>query len=1020
MKINSRTVNDSFRFKDQNPNEFLKTSSTELPITKFSTVNSFNLAVSLFNLAIIFMTNKALITPILFFLSISLFGQKYTYTQYYQEYLSPFTSAKTVFQDSLGYIWVGSQEGLFRFNGKNFENHSTILKSRHIHSIEDHFFVSDGGLFQLQLQPSPKAQIVLPATLAASDTSLYFPNNLLRDTEGKFWISQSNHTIVYYDGTSLRKYPLPKQPKNTHIYFHQDQWSNIWALSDVDGLYSLDQENNEFSKRKNIKNAKAIYGKDNLLWIGGNELRVFRINENKRLQPLRTWRLKDTKIQSITQNKQGQYLIGTKHKGLFLLNDETAQLEQVFGSNDPHRIDELEFATIGEVFVTPDSIGESGAVWVASSSGLWLLKEKYFQDVPNLPRSAARSITFGKKDEAWISFGDLYQVEAKNKQLTASPFDFDTQITTSLYHKNRLWLSTSDYEILVFQNKQLLRKYDLSQRGEGIFHLYADGQDNVWFCQAPSEQPILGLAKINANQQVELYGEDKGFESRILAVKESKRGTLYAAGIGTNTYLYQFDNEQDSFLNISLPIPFRVSQNFEVHDLTIDDRGVIWLATTDGLLIYDGEKVRRAKIPILAKEVRSVCVGESNSIWAATATEGIVYFNISGDHYVNFKESSGLPSLINSYRCLRRDEQNRIWVCTAEGVVHSTGKMTTPPISTMPEFINIVTNGNSTKPTKRLKITDNKQLQITYQSLAYPGDKILYQYRVLPKEEVDFATENQLWNTPSNENTFTLNNLPIDEYLVQIRAKESGGYQWSSINSLALNIRQVWYKKWWIIAATIGLILFLFGSYIRLFLLKRLQYLEKLLSKQQQELAKQESVIQTQSKTLDHQQEELKEAMSNIATLHLIISQVEPNSSWEELIIAVGRAIDQSIGIDAFEIAYQKGEKVIYNGYSSKEEGGITYRSKALDSKTSLTSYALAFQRELLINDFETEHTKYIEKKEAYLFHSMSFTPFILSNGTAAVLCAYHTATNQFGEHDVLMLKVLADYLCLSAIDEFE
>ncbi|MEM6699127.1 MAG: hypothetical protein AAF599_12065, partial [Bacteroidota bacterium] len=439
------------------------------------------------------MTNRALIAFILFlfFPSTLLFGQKYAYTQYHQAYLSPFTSAKTVFQDSLGYIWVGSQEGLFRFDGRNFENYSTDLRSRHIHIIKYHIFVSDGGHFHLQPHSQSKTKVVLPATLEESDTSLYFPNSFLRDTEGNFWIGQSNHTIVHYDGKQLQKFPLTQHPKNTNIHFYQDQWSNIWALSDVDGLYVLDQEKKQFFRQKSISHAKAIYSKDDLLWIGGDDLRVFRINEHKRLRLLRTWRLKDAEIQSITQNKRAQYLIGTANNGLFFLNNENAQLEQVFGSNDPHRIDELEFENIGEILVTPDSIGTSGAVWVASSTGLWLLKEKYFRDVPNLPRSAARSITFGEKNESWISFGDLYQIEGKKNQFTASPFDFDTQITTSLFHKNKLWLSTSDYEILVFQNKQQLRRYDLSERGEGIFYLYADRKDNIWVCQAPSEQPIV-------------------------------------------------------------------------------------------------------------------------------------------------------------------------------------------------------------------------------------------------------------------------------------------------------------------------------------------------------------------------------------------------------------------------------------------------------------------------------------------------------------------------------------------------
>ena len=42
--------------------------------------------------------------------------------------------------------------------------------------------------------------------------------------------------------------------------------------------------------------------------------------------------------------------------------------------------------------------------------------------------------------------------------------------------------------------------------------------------------------------------------------------------------------EKDVFVNLSLPLDFNVSPNFEVHDLAVDDKGVIWLASTNGLL----------------------------------------------------------------------------------------------------------------------------------------------------------------------------------------------------------------------------------------------------------------------------------------------------------------------------------------------------------------------------------------------------------------------------------------------------
>jgi len=63
------------------------------------------------------------------------------------------------------------------------------------------------------------------------------------------------------------------------------------------------------------------------------------------------------------------------------------------------------------------------------------------------------------------------------------------------------------------------------------------------------------------------YGAAAGLDNRILVIKESERGRLYAAGIGPETYLYRYEPAADAFINLSLPLPFAHSQGFEVHDL---------------------------------------------------------------------------------------------------------------------------------------------------------------------------------------------------------------------------------------------------------------------------------------------------------------------------------------------------------------------------------------------------------------------------------------------------------------------
>ena len=202
--------------------------------------------------------------------------------------------------------------------------------------------------------------------------------------------------------------------------------------------------------------------------------------------------------------------------------------------------------------------------------------------------------------------------------------------------------------------------------------MLADHKGEVWFCQAPRDKPIKGIAKIKSDGSIQEYGEMDGFQSRILVADEGGRKELYFAGIGEKNFLYAYNRQDDSFINVSLPFPFEVSRNFEVHDLAVDNRGLVWMGTTDGLLRYDTERIQRIPLgPFTTYEVRSVCAMPDGSLWLATDTNGLLHLD-QALNYVLFDEASGTPSKIAAYRSLLVDGQNMLWEGTAEGAVHST------------------------------------------------------------------------------------------------------------------------------------------------------------------------------------------------------------------------------------------------------------------------------------------------------------------------------------------------------------
>ena len=78
----------------------------------------------------------------------------------------------------------------------------------------------------------------------------------------------------------------------------------------------------------------------------------------------------------------------------------------------------------------------------------------------------------------------------------------------------------------------------------------------------------------------------------------------------------------------------------------------------------------------------------------------------------------------------------------------------------------------------------------------------------------------------------------------------------------------------------------------------------------------------------------------------------------------------------------------------------------------------MANNKEVLINDFVKEHTMYIEEKDAYRFSSLLFIPFTLENDQPVILCAYSIQKDQFDPNDLIMFRILSQFIHFSIREE--
>jgi ligand-binding sensor domain-containing protein len=718
-------------------------------------------------------------------LSFQLAAQQYGYVQYHSGSGAPFDQVSSVVQDQAGFIWIGSQNGLYRFDGVHFDIHSMNTESQFIYQLQEDegqlLFINDIGIYQIEgLHTEPLVKPLLEGTINETAALPFYPNDFITSKDESIWISQSNHSIGRFQQGDFQKYPFSKTDKEQKLAIQEDAEGDIWVLSPLDGLFRFNNTSNAFEKKLGPDNGNALLVHNDYLLLGNDALQLYSIQDNEPRLIKKMELGQDDLITTMYVDDKGQYFVGTQKGKLFIMADFNSPLQTIYGASEAHRVEELNFGHIHEIYVTTDSSSNHDRLWVASATGLWLLQERFFKTVEKLPMVNPINIVMGKAGRAWAPINYLFEITPHEDEFTARPVLDDLQVNAVAEDKaGFIWVATSTPRIalLKYAGNQLIKRYDeFHERGESIFNLFPDSKGNLWICQAPLDKPIVGIARINTEGVIEYYDETRGFNSRVLAIKESSRGEIYTAGIGEKSYLYRFDPEQGRFMNLSLPLPFEAMLNFEAHDLTIDDRGIVWLATTDGLLCYDGEKITLIQNDVLGQEeVRGVTHYSNNNIWIATATKGLVFHQQNTS--TTLGETEGLPAIISAYRCIATDAKGHLWAGMAEGLVYSRISAATLPYSNSPK-IRALTIGHQELTRgfyEGLQLKKDQQLHLSFTNLSYPAKNVQYQYRLVFKEDKQVMLDEQLWQSNGNNNELVLDQLELGDYYLELRALQPGG-----------------------------------------------------------------------------------------------------------------------------------------------------------------------------------------------------------------------------------------------------
>ncbi|MCY1719455.1 ATP-binding protein [Prolixibacteraceae bacterium Z1-6] len=577
-----------------------------------------------------------------------------------------------VFQDSRGFIWMGTQSGLNRFNGETFDifnynpNDSFSISNNWIYAISedtdgDLWIGTRGGLNKYLVKQNKFEHINYKTNFPHDVTSFCYDNICLNN--GKILIN-TPPVLSLFDPQSgsfshfQNKLEYDGAVKDVKIPLLEDKNGRIWVAS-TKGLSSFSFQTEEFTyytfETKNgdlLENANvtALFNdKNGIIWAG-TTTGLFKLNAKSnyfqelhfKQKEAEDYIFENTCIRSILEDKNGNLIIATEGSGLFVISpnsEKPASIQNYTSAN----------STLGHNIVQSLIMDRSENLWIGTLQGISKtdLKRKKFT---------------------------LYR-----NSISPNSTNLLGNVIASLYKNDDgiLWVGNWG-QGLNLVNRETNEVEHFSTRETGNHSIPNDFAHVIF-------KDVIGLIWLGTRDGVLIYDKSNNTfvpwtiyfnktnfptfsNTRIYSIIQDSTKNYW---IGTQNGLYKINLEKSTIevFQKELDENHRLSANL-VYCLLADSEGLIWIATVNGLQVYNPET---KTIQYFSKEkngmsdnfIVSLCEDSQGRIWIGTATYVNVY-NKEDSTFMLYSQEHGVPN--NRIFEIAKDKNNDIWLATGRGL----------------------------------------------------------------------------------------------------------------------------------------------------------------------------------------------------------------------------------------------------------------------------------------------------------------------------------------------------------------
>jgi ligand-binding sensor domain-containing protein/signal transduction histidine kinase len=737
-------------------------------------------------------------------------------------------------QDSHGFIWFCTNEGISRFDGYGFTNYGVAdgLPNRIVHEFLEtrdgtYLFGTFAGLVQFNPIGTTANGSHFTFIPTEDSTDARYITYLLEDETGAVLCATANGLYkLKRDGKAWQVSKIDAvQDSLTSLAF--DHQGSLW-VGGGKGLYrlSLDGTVDHYTTQHGLSHntiQELLVDRNDRIWAGtGNGLTlVIKDPRANRKIMTQVFQIKDGLyydiISALFQSSDGRIWVGTRGGLNYLVEPKSNNGLSFRGYTTTQGLRNSRILDIAEdrdrnLWLA----GESGGAMKITHAGF----TSYFES-DGLGSSRISQLFSDRNDNVYVLADGLTNLIPVIVRFDGHGFVREqpnlppkTEFTWGWNHlivhdrAGDWWIPTAQGLYRFSGNKSFselattkpTRVYTVKD-GIGahtIFRLFEDARGDLWFSTVDSARSNHRWER--SSDKIYVYMPP---ESDLPAAA----GTAYANDSAGNLWIGFYLGGVTRYANgqfrwfaekEGMPTGF-------VRDIHLDSKNRLWIATNDGLVRVDDPLAETPQFikytmadGLATNQVTTIVEDRWGQIYLGTG-RGIDRLNPDSGKIKHYTTADGLAD--NFINVSMRDAQGALWFGTLRGLSRFIPEQDRPllPPTTIIKGLTVAGDkqtiselGQSDVQIPELNYRQN-QVQVDFLSISYaPGDVLRYQYKL--------EGSGNDWSAPSEQRTITLANLASGTYRFLVRAINSDGTISSQPASVSFRILPPLWLRWWFIS----------------------------------------------------------------------------------------------------------------------------------------------------------------------------------------------------------------------------